>query len=376
MAFTREQAKQNAADFRAEIARQRAEFKKKKAATLIVSEDRIAEYKSRANDRKTIKSKPQDNRHEVIKTKDAKEVLPVILQILLDIKSRLPQELFNAANEQSHQSPLAATAGVVNDAIMIFAETDKVQKDGILNARGYITNLFAEAKARGGCAVLVSDVDVMKSAVAALDISTNDAYARQGSRLFYINKACNEATEVKIKYSKITAFDEVVECKQEASVLNAAAIKNVNKITSHKRKGLTVKEDAPNECTFIQSGPTIQEFLEGFPIPANEAYFRHGSQLFYINKAFNVYTEIEIKPAYLKKFDDTFKPSDVSRMLDEKELDLVKSITGHAHKGDNPFGDLAELAVSAAKITINSEFMGRSSRLDGGVVPQDIRRYW
>jgi len=67
-----------------------------------------------------------------------------------------------------------------------------------------------------------------------------------------------------------------------------------------------------------------------FPIEANSAYIRYGEQLFYLNKARDVFEEIPLTASQLANFDNTLKPQ-VTRpkKLSAKQFEQITKITNH-----------------------------------------------
>lgn len=79
---------------------------------------------------------------EIAKNK-AEANIPVILNILINIKEALVPLVVNNHGEPS---PIQNTLTIVENAIVIFGETDKVQKKSLGEKHKYIKNLLKEAK--------------------------------------------------------------------------------------------------------------------------------------------------------------------------------------------------------------------------------------
>lgn len=122
-----------------------------KAEELRLSDQDIANYKT--NDaivkyRKKIKDidKKLSRLSEIAKHR-AEENIPVILQILINIKELLAPLIINLPNDNNGApSKLQNTLTIVENAIVIFGETDKVQKKALAKKHAYIKNLLKEAK--------------------------------------------------------------------------------------------------------------------------------------------------------------------------------------------------------------------------------------
>jgi len=90
-----------------------------------------------------------------------------------------------------------------------------------------------------------------------------------------------------------------------------------------------IKENS-NTCELIRlpSPPT----LEDARIAANAAYVRCDTgQLFYVNKALKICTDLELSAEAIAEFDKKFKPSDQAKVLYEYILKKIIKITGHTH---------------------------------------------
>ncbi len=77
--------------------------------------------------------------------------------------------------------------------------------------------------------------------------------------------------------------------------------------------------------------------LNSLSIESNMAYVRHERGLGYYNKRKNEYINIPANETKLKEFDEKLKPTESSKVLSEKELEIIASITGHTLLPDKNF---------------------------------------
>lgn len=71
-----------------------------------------------------------------------------------------------------------------------------------------------------------------------------------------------------------------------------------------------------------------RENLNELPIKANAGFIRYGGKLYYVNKLEKKCQELEVKGELLKQFDAYLHPSTIPKLLSQKELHTVVTMTG------------------------------------------------
>lgn len=94
------------------------------------------------------------------------------------------------------------------------------------------------------------------------------------------------------------------------------------------------RKDTSEKCDLLSvSSPPTKDTLQTLHIQSNTAYVCYADQLYWINKANNICTKIDLDKEKIAQFKRSLVPTNKARTLSEKELNEITAITGHSTDG-------------------------------------------
>lgn len=340
-----------------------------------------------------IKKQGQGEDARSISKMDTKLSIPVLLRILLELAGIYNRELAQAAGKQTENlQEIRSSLAVIDDALCIFGETDRVLNLDPVHKTAYLWTLKSKVKHIVGelqkLAVDVQKVEMTKATkplweeaslyllgiykktadkikkvrpchrvLASIPPSTenfdqlpvhkyNANYIRYSDKLYYLNQDEEIFTKIEMTREKCVQFDV-------SSPPRALTDKQLKKIAS-----LTQHQVPKSAHLVVMTSPDGQDDMSDLAfLKPKAAYVRRGDGLYYVNKDTKECVKLEFKKDDgLKKFDKELEVESGLRPFTEAELNGIETLTGHSHslakvafREDNGSFDTADVEDSVFK---------------------------